>query len=144
MGPHGQEFVCYPASELWKLKTGDDLRPSMGEIIACGAIEKADKGETRLLRIVVSESAHLIWKLRNERVIGGKNPASTREIKNRWCKSINNRLAFDCALTDTKKYGNKSLRKSVVRGTWSKVLRDEDRLPRNWFRESSGVLVGVG
>jgi len=76
-------------------------------------------------------------------VIGGKNPASEREIKSRWCWTVNNRLALDCALTDTMKYGKKGLRKSVVRKTWTGVLRDEDRLPEEWFRES-GVLVGVG
>ncbi|KAJ7504026.1 hypothetical protein B0H11DRAFT_1905910 [Mycena galericulata] len=76
-------------------------------------------------------------------VIGGKGPASEREIKNRWCKAINNRLALDCALTDKAKYEKKSINTSVVRKTWSKVLKDEDRLPRDWFREH-GVLVGVG
>jgi ribonuclease HI len=139
----GQGQIWDLTSELWQLKTGSDLRPTLGEIMACGTIEKANTGISRLFRIVVSESAHLIWKLRNERVIGEKGPASTREIRNRWVKSINNRIALDCALIDATKYGKKSIRKSVVRKTWCKVLRDEDRLPNDWTRET-GVLVGVG
>jgi hypothetical protein len=48
----------------------------------------------RFFRIVVFELAHLIWKvIRNEWVIDAKGPASTRKIKNRWCRSINNSLA---------------------------------------------------
>jgi ribonuclease HI len=126
------------ASELWQLKTGSDLRPTFGEIMACGTIGKVSTGISRLFRIVVSESAHLIWKLRNERV-----PASKREIKNRWFKSINNRIALDCALTDAAKYGKKSIGRSVVRKTWCKVLCDEDRLSDDWTRETR-ILVGVG
>jgi hypothetical protein len=71
--------------------------------MACGAIEKMkNAGTTKLFRIIVSESALLIRKLRNKRVIGGKNPPPTGEIKP-LVKSINNRIALDCALTDTEK-----------------------------------------
>lgn len=64
----GQSQVWELASELWRLKTGSDLKPTMGEIMACGAVEISDPGESRLFRIVVAESAHLVWKLRNKRV----------------------------------------------------------------------------
>ncbi|KAK6995687.1 hypothetical protein R3P38DRAFT_2567137 [Favolaschia claudopus] len=120
------------------------MRPSFGEILTCGIAGREHRGETRLLRIVISESAYLIWKLRNERVIGAKGDASNREIENRWLNTINNRLSIDCLLTNTKKYGGKSIRKSLVLETWRKVLMNEDRLPRDWTRESGGVLVGVG
>ncbi|KAJ6586233.1 hypothetical protein B0H10DRAFT_1961825 [Mycena sp. CBHHK59/15] len=86
---------------------------------------RGDKGTTCLFRIIVSESAHLIWKLRNERVIQEKNPASKQEIQNKWCKAINNRLAIDCMLTNEAKHG--------------KVLKDEDTLPAEW-RQKTGVL----
>ncbi|KAK6971868.1 hypothetical protein R3P38DRAFT_2475830, partial [Favolaschia claudopus] len=107
-------------------------RPSLGEIMTCGITERENSGESRLLRIVISESAYLIWKLRNERVIGAKGNASDREIKNRWLNTINNRLSIDCLLTNIKKYGSKSIRKSIVLKTWEKVLMNEDRLPRDW------------
>jgi ribonuclease HI len=80
---HWQEMIWDMASELWQLKTGQKLRPAMGEIYACGLIKRGDAGTSRLFRIVVSESAHLIWRIRNERVIDGKTPASTAEIQNR-------------------------------------------------------------
>ena len=89
----------------------------------------------------MSESAHLIWRLRNERVIGDRGEATEPEIRNRWKKAINSRLHLDCVLTNEARYGKKAMDKSLVRGTWKKVLKDEDRLPRTWFRET-GVLGG--
>jgi len=38
----GQSQVWELASELWRLKTRNDLKPTLGEIMACGAIEKSD------------------------------------------------------------------------------------------------------
>ncbi|KAJ7161386.1 hypothetical protein C8R43DRAFT_1063516 [Mycena crocata] len=139
----GQEIIWDLASELWRKKTDEDLRPTVGQIMACGAIDKGTPGKTRLYRILVSESAHLVWRLRNERVIQEKGPASAREVHNRWLKAVNNRLQIDCAMTNKKKYFKKAMRASVVKETWGKVLKNEDRLPKEWFRET-GVLVGVG
>ncbi|KAJ7608529.1 hypothetical protein DFH06DRAFT_902476, partial [Mycena polygramma] len=76
----GQDAVWKLVSDLWKRRTGARLnKPLVGEIMACGLIKKGnspgktDAGTTRLYtllyRIVISESAHLIWRLRNERVI---------------------------------------------------------------------------
>ncbi|KAJ7721944.1 hypothetical protein DFH07DRAFT_1007291, partial [Mycena maculata] len=138
----GRKQVWDLASEAWQLKTGQDLSPTPGEIMACGTITKGNTGETRLYRILVSESAFLIWCLRNARVIGSKGEPSEREIRNRWLRIVNNRIALDCALTESAKYGHRSLKKSIVCKTWSKVLLDEDRLPDDWMRET-GVLVGI-
>jgi hypothetical protein len=71
----------------------------------------------------------LIWKLRNERVIGERNGASPQEITNRWTKCLNVRLELDCLLTNANKWGKKSLKKSLVLATWRKALQDEDRHP---------------
>ncbi|KAJ6585539.1 hypothetical protein B0H19DRAFT_1059752 [Mycena capillaripes] len=65
----GQKQIRDLASKLWRLKTGEELRPSVAQIMAWGATKKKDPGTTRLYRILVSESAHLIWRLQNERVI---------------------------------------------------------------------------
>ncbi|KAJ7498119.1 hypothetical protein B0H11DRAFT_1856682 [Mycena galericulata] len=111
--------------------------------MACGAITKDNLGITRLFRILVSESAHLIWRLRCERVIQQKGPASIQEIHKRWLKTMNNRLALDRVLTDKLKYGKRSLKKPVVLDTWRKVLKNEETLPRDWTREVE-VLVGIG
>ncbi|KAJ7020027.1 hypothetical protein C8F04DRAFT_946324, partial [Mycena alexandri] len=140
----GQEQIWEMASELWKLKTGDELpRPTTGQIMACATTKKKDAGTTRLFRILISESAHLVWRLRNERVIKEKPPASLDEIHNRWLRTMNVRLKLDCALTDAGKYGNRALKKDLVLKTWVKVLKNEVNLPEDWTREAE-VLVGVG
>jgi ribonuclease HI len=111
--------------------------------MACAAIKRQDVGTTRLFRILVSESAHLIWRIHCERVIQGKGPASQREIHNRWLKSINNRLGIDSAMTNVVKYGKNAIKKGLVLATWKKVLKNEDTLPKDWTWET-GVLVGIG
>ncbi|KAJ7158271.1 ribonuclease H-like protein [Mycena crocata] len=103
----GQEEIWKLASQLWKLKTGTMLpKPTLGQIMACAATSKGDAGTTWLFRILVSESAHLIWRIRNERVIQQKDPAPIREVESRWIKSINNRLRADCAMTNEAKWGS--------------------------------------
>jgi ribonuclease HI len=87
----GQEFVWSLVYGLWKQKTGVGLaKPLVGDIMACGLIKKGntrgktDAGRTRLYKIVISESAHLIWRLKNEQVIDGKDTPTSTEIRNRW------------------------------------------------------------
>jgi ribonuclease HI len=139
----GQSEVWELASRVWHNKTGNDLHPTTGEIMACGAISKGDKGTTRLFRILVPESVYLIWCLRNERVIREKDGASNQEIKNRWCKIVNNRISLDCLMSNKAKYGTRSIDKSLGLGTWRKTLQNKDRLLDDWTKET-GVLVGVG
>jgi ribonuclease HI len=146
----GQEFVWSLVYDLWKQKTGVGLaKPLVGDIMACGLIKKGntpgktDAGITRLYKIVISESAHLIWRLRNERVINGKDPPTRTEIRNRWEHCLNIRISVDCLLTNKSKYGTKAVKKSLVIKTWNKILQNEDRLPADWTRED-GVLVGIG
>lgn len=145
----GQKEVWEIASELWMKKTQQHLRPSFNEVMSCGLYTsrnqdgKIQRGETRLYQIIVSESAHLIWKLRNDRVINEKNPASQQEIRNRWVHAMNTRLAMDCLTSNREKYGTKALKKPLILSTWHKVLLNEDMLPKDWTRET-GVLVGIG
>ncbi|KAG1876108.1 hypothetical protein C8R48DRAFT_811459 [Suillus tomentosus] len=56
--------------------------------------ETQEKGASRLLRILISESAHLIWVLRCDTTINGTNHTE-RAIKNRWMSKINQRLQLD-------------------------------------------------
>ncbi|KAJ7695903.1 hypothetical protein B0H17DRAFT_1131106 [Mycena rosella] len=140
----GQEQVWELASELWKLKTGADLlKPTVGQIMACTAIKRHDAGTMCLFRILISESAFLVWRLRNERVINKEPPASARAIHNRWLKLINNRLRLDRAVTNEHKYRKKTVKKNLVLKMWCKVLKNEDDLPKDWTRETE-VLVGIG
>jgi ribonuclease HI len=142
-GEPGQREIWDLATKMWQKKTGQDMKPTFGQILAGGATKFKDIGEKRLYKILITESAHLIWKIRNERVIGGEGPAPLAKIVNRWLKTVNNRLAIDCAMTNTKKYGKKSLKSSLVKKTWKKTLRNERTLAKDW-PSTVGVLVGVG
>jgi ribonuclease HI len=140
----GQKEVWDLVSKMWRMRTGNDLRPTIGQTMVGGITTWGDPGTTRLYKILITESAHLIWKLRNERVIQQTGSAPLAKIQNRWLKTINTRLAIDCAMTDKFKYEKKALSISFVKRTWKKTLKDEHTLAKDWPRTGIGVLVGVG
>ncbi|KAI1786135.1 hypothetical protein LXA43DRAFT_869561, partial [Ganoderma leucocontextum] len=112
---------------------------------AGGLMTKPPKGMERLMRIALTESAHLIWKLRCERAIGrGGGPGSdhtTREVEARWYAAMNKRLHLDTAQTN-RCFGAKALDKARVEQTWAGVVeRDGDTVEGHWFA-MTGVLVG--
>ncbi|KAF8231482.1 hypothetical protein L208DRAFT_1398821, partial [Tricholoma matsutake] len=122
-------------------------QPWLGNIISCALTEfkksdgKHTSGSNRLWRILVSELAHLIWKLHCERVIKYENtPYIPEEISNRWHKMINARLETNCSMTNHR-YEKKSLKTKVVAQTWKGTLKNEEDLPSNWT-EVCRVLVG--
>jgi hypothetical protein len=148
----GQKEIWKLVSTLWSKK--HDYWPrirNIGAITGCGLANfKDDKGKqmdgaNRLYRILISESAFLIWKLRCTRVIElGEDEVlwpSKQEIHNRWTHAINRRLALDQEMT-SKRYGKKALDKSLVLHTWSGVLKNEASLPENWIKQPR-VLVGI-
>jgi hypothetical protein len=147
----GQQVIWNLARQLWELKKKRWPRISYGTILGCSLAKMTDnvykRGDNRLFHILVSESAHLIWKLRCERRIthndspvGQLAPA---EIHNRWLQIINSRLTMDRILTDKWRYGKKALRTKTVLDTWDEVLWDRTHLPNNWIQHT-GVLVGIG
>lgn len=109
-----------------------------------GIAPKVSIGTDRLTRILLMEATHLIWVIRCERVIGrGGDPEkehTAEEIRNRWQKKINTRLAMDQALT-TKSLGRKATKEALVYDTWRGTLREEGSLPDEWIG-LPGVLVG--
>ncbi|KAK0505575.1 hypothetical protein EDD18DRAFT_1316386 [Armillaria luteobubalina] len=102
------------------------------------------KGDTRLMRIVTTEAAHLIWHLRNERVIRrkGNGSASEREIKNRFLYSMNERLQTDLAAIRKKRARKRGISTESVLRTWKGVIKNERDLPEDWTG-IAGVLVGI-
>ncbi|KAF9035079.1 hypothetical protein BDZ89DRAFT_911340, partial [Hymenopellis radicata] len=144
----GQKTVWKTIKGIWKGKDVPFPRLTVGAIAAAGLLEAKDndgsksEGKSRLLRILVSEGAHMVWKLRNERVIpdGVKKAVSKPEIRNRLMKVINGRLRTDQQLA-SRRYGKKSISPNVVYHTWGGVLHNEQNLPDEWIGES-GVLVG--
>ncbi|KAJ8455816.1 hypothetical protein ONZ51_g12320 [Trametes cubensis] len=71
-------------------------------------------GDTRLLRIVMTETAYLIWKLRCERVIEWENNRehTAREIENRWAATLNARISHDQAMTNIRLVGKRAIAES--------------------------------
>ena len=147
----GQRVVWKNVKELWLKKHENWPEPiNIGTITGCGLIEVKSregtvlKGESRAYQILISASAHLIWKLRCTRIYSDKpddewpeNP----EIQNRWLATINSWLLLDRSST-SQHYGKKATKQKTVLETWKNLLKDEDKLPKNWLK-SSGVLVGV-
>jgi len=131
---------------------------NLGTILGCGSINELkktanqqqetqqnlqtyrDKDTSRLLQILISESAHLIWVLRCERVIQGKRHP-TREIKARWLLV----RIIDTRLTNNKITATKVKQKGrfhhLVENTWEQVLTKGGDIPKDWIY-SSEVLVG--
>jgi hypothetical protein len=143
----GQKEIWELVGKLWTQKHLEWRQPWIGNIITCALTEfKTDDGKhapraNRLWRIIVSESAHLIWKLRCERVIRNENtPFTPEEITNKWNKMVKTRIEIDCNMTSPK-YGKKALKIKVVAQTWKGALENEEDLPSSWI-EVCGVLVG--
>ena len=107
---------------------------------------KPDTGLNRLFKIIVSESTHLIWKLRCERRIAREDDPqklhSEHEIHDRWVKVMNTRLTLDSLSTNRKKFGKKSTEAKLVLQTWEGCLLNNEELLQNWCRKK-GVLVGI-
>ena len=68
----GQKQIWRLVKKLWYKKTGKNMAITFGTIMAISAItlyksiSKPKVGVNRMLRILIIESAHLIWKLRCE------------------------------------------------------------------------------
>ncbi|KAG0700961.1 RnaseH-domain-containing protein [Suillus ampliporus] len=144
------------ASNLWPEKYSEWPQITIGTIMGCGNINKIplneqneenpteqqnekQKGTTRLLRILISESAHLIWALRCDRTINGVQHSEQSIIK-RWMTTINKRLQTDRITAKTiirkEKYRN------LVTSTWSDVITTNTNHNKNWAIALE-VLVGI-
>jgi ribonuclease HI len=97
------------------------------------------QGTSRLLRILISESAHLIWVLRCERTIQERHHEEN-EIKARWHRAINTRLTND-KITATRVKREKGFTNLIV-NTWEQVLNKSGDLPNDWLHMRE-VLVGM-
>ena len=151
---HGQKEVWTMANEIWKKKTGDELQVSFADILGCGAVKSRgrtqDRGDMRLYRILVSESAHLIWRLRNERVIREREITDI-EIRNRWTHAMNLRLKLDY-LSTSPRYGRSRTCPKLVAATWNvssdeetdRQIDGENNLSNEGLNISTGVLAGIG
>jgi hypothetical protein len=97
-----------------------------------------------MYQILISESAHFIWKLRYKRVSEDRPEEEWPqeiEIHNQWLAMMNARLTLDRAIMSNK-YGKKALKQNVVLDTWKNLLKNKKNLPQNWLK-TTGVLVSI-
>ncbi|KAH7870269.1 uncharacterized protein C8R40DRAFT_1057348 [Lentinula edodes] len=141
----GQKEVWELTKRLWE-KTGVTWKGiEFGNILSCGLADFKDaKGKrkpevSRLFRILISESSYLIWKLRCERVIGGKN-ITKAQITNQWTWTVESRLNLDCLLT-SKKFSTGKISKEMIKKTWGKLVMNKDQFFETL--EDTGVLVSI-
>ncbi|KAJ7226846.1 hypothetical protein GGX14DRAFT_347280, partial [Mycena pura] len=143
----GRELVWQAARALWLEREAEWPELSLGVILGCGLAEFRDErglvdhGARRLYRILISESAYLIWRLRNERVIDRDGvPAPEEEIENKFRFIINQRLQMDKILANRPRKGKRpALSPKLVLDTWSALLDDMQSLPANWLGEPKGI-----
>ena len=103
------------------------------------------RGLTRLWRIIISETMHLIWIIRCERVIKHENDPqkfhTTKELTARWVKRINNRIAIDKAMTKPRPPLS-NLQPELVKSTWQTIIDVPEEHKSDWHKKS-WVLVGI-
>ena len=143
----GQRLIWKLLKDLWAHTGLPWHQPSWSFLGAGCAVFKTDRGLRRtkseaLWMILCSESTHLIWKLRCERVIRNEGADFTeQEIRNRWYATIERRLTLD-RRTATMAKGKKDLRPRMVERIWFPVIEGSLFLPPEWVANSE-VLVGI-
>ncbi|KAI0056160.1 ribonuclease H-like protein [Artomyces pyxidatus] len=153
---NARETIWELAKSLWPY--GDESWPTinLGIILASGCLsvpkteeDKNDRpdsigaikrrGASRLLRILISESAHLIWVLRCERAIQGITHTK-KQITTRWRRAINKRLTLDRVTASKIIKKPKAILKVIY--TWTGTIKDENNIPQDWVSNPE-VLVGI-
>ncbi len=144
----GQEIIWDLLKRTWSHTGAEWKSPSWGTIFgaACAVFRTADgkrKSATeQLWCILCTETVHLIWKLRCERVIQneGSDFAKT-EITNRFFATLESRLTLD-RRTAAIARGKRALRPEDVSRIWLPIIDKGSELPTKWVRDN-GVLVGI-
>jgi hypothetical protein len=144
-----RELIWELVERMWSMKYTDRIDISWGVILAATSSNFQVDGDTRpdraknyIFQVLVLESAHLIWKLRCERVIQYLETKEALAISNRWLAAINARLMSDQACIKGLGSPRRGLEKKLVLDAWSAFLEDKESLSLDWSREA-GVLVGI-
>ena len=150
----GQSQVWALTATAWRQKGLTWPSMSLATVLSAGCTTwKGDNGRrilngaSRLWRILVSESAFLIWRLRCERVIQHADTPSwthaTHKIRQLWLSTMNRRLHIDL-LRCGNRLGRPSISRIRVLQTWHGVLEDERGLhPDGDWTRTNRVLVGI-
>ncbi|KAH7904524.1 ribonuclease H-like domain-containing protein, partial [Hygrophoropsis aurantiaca] len=144
---NGQMEIWNQAKLTWSGKNEDWPNVTIGLIMGCGALHKPTHtneanptsrkekaliaGQSRLLKILISESAHIIWATRCDRTING-NPNPPPTMITRWHNTLNKRLHLDRLEILTKSCKKLKQRETLIQHTWTGTLTNELSLPHNW------------
>ncbi len=144
----GQELAWKLLKRTWNLTGAEWIAPCWGSVFgaACVAIKKSDGSRRTALEnlwcILCSETSHLIWRLRCERVIQKDGAEFTEsEITNRFYAALDTRLDLD-RRTSTMARGKRALKPLDVERIWLLIIERNTNLPPNWVVDG-GVLVGI-
>ncbi|KAF6764516.1 hypothetical protein DFP72DRAFT_1130449, partial [Ephemerocybe angulata] len=141
----GQETIWELARATWAVTGLEWPTVTLETVLGVGLLKAKDaegkvlKGRTRLLQIIISESAHLAWCIRCEYRIASKSH-SQEEIKSRWRAAVSRRLRIDWALARKQAYGKKALNHRVVESTWHTVASNRETIRSDLV--ATEVLVG--
>jgi hypothetical protein len=141
-GSH-QRMLWQQMRRIWPEKHGPCPTITLGTILGCGSTgspmsdgrptkEEAtkiteEKAGKRLLRVLVSETAYLIWLLRCESVIGERNSGEDA-AKTRWRAQISERRMVDY-LTATRLSRSK-VHSMTLHNTWKYINIQDEQGPR--------------
>ncbi|TFK81099.1 hypothetical protein K466DRAFT_578698 [Polyporus arcularius HHB13444] len=138
-------------AKILRKRSGKRTDLSLGVLLGATAYSQAGSPSKdtaaveRFLRIAITESVYLIWKLRCERTIEFEGDPerwhSAKETRQKWYACLNRRLGLERALTN-KRFGEKAVSRQLVEATWSGVLNIPVQQQEHWMR-LKGVLVGI-
>lgn len=149
---YGRRAVWVHAQLLWE-KKGLQWKPvCLESLVSAGIPEQEMTGSqirpahTRLWRLLVTESAHLIWRLRCERVIGHEGDDgwhhTEKAVTTQWLRAINNRLRQDVTRANPR-FGRLALKSELVKETWGDLIPPPDYTNKRWIERIDRVLVGI-
>ncbi|KAK0477671.1 hypothetical protein IW261DRAFT_1338283, partial [Armillaria novae-zelandiae] len=146
----GQSQVWRLVRRLWARKESEMPEPYFANMLATPLLQIRGQngtkslGDARLMRIITTEAAHLIWRLRNKRVIQreGNGSTSEREIRNRFLYAMSERLQMGLAALKKNKARKRGISTETVLRTWKGVIKNEGDLPEDWAG-TTRVLVGI-
>ncbi|KAJ3002608.1 hypothetical protein NUW54_g5756 [Trametes sanguinea] len=147
----GRETIWTLLRDCWEVTGLTGYDPDWGTILgaACAVIRpngpdsKRDAAAEDRWAILAIESAHLIWKLRCERVITNDGTEfAERAVANRWYAALARRLDLErkiVALTPGKKRARMQTRLDAI---WRPLVEGLTDQSTDWVIDS-GVLVGI-
>ena len=133
-------------AEMLLIKAGVKWKPlTLGTLWATPITDPSEPpAMERIRQIVITESAHLIWCSRCDRVI--TNAQYTPTMYNdhtitRWYNRLQRCLSMDIACLNVKSRSSKKPSREVVSGAWINLIMPDGSSPDDWTK-SRGVLVG--